>query len=458
MTRPYHGPPSDLSDDLLNDIVLFGCHSNTVEMWDAMTHHHLSLDHQTALKAYCEGDRLGALWESNRARYQPRGIEEVRRRASRRSRGTDESDIVKCFEVFSRDYHFSRFSDKKQNVEKLLVDWARYHAKHHTAARYGNTWKDYFRMVVQLDRQGNLSCDNLFRSALQRGPRGEGSAGNGCLALALPIYVFAREHDLHPGRLIRAFFHLSHAHEDALQAGHFLYRLFQNLDFYQGRGQLEVRSPIIREYYEQSLWRLEPAEFARCYPHNVLAPVTVIYALYAVQNSTSEEEVVSLTVSLGGDVDSTLALALMLHRLFEGADLKARGYTASSLRPILIIEPDHGETYGWLTPTGPVGRSRHEGGLADTTRGFPKACAVSRSLEEDFEDWYSQFVLYSRLREFSWPFFHRRGLQLCRRLKAEVGDRFVVQYVMSIEDPSCRRGGDQVIVVEEPSAGGEEQS
>ncbi|RME05932.1 MAG: hypothetical protein D6816_08295, partial [Bacteroidetes bacterium] len=152
---------------------------------------------------------------------------------------------------------------------------------------------------------------------------GSGSAGNGCLALVLPVYVFARKHNLQPRRLVKAFCQISHAHGEALRASNFLCHVFEVHDGVKESLPFEELPSALREYVGQSHWQLDPSGFVSRYPHNALAPEAVAYALYTVQNSKREEDVIALTVSLGGDVDSTLALALMLYKIVTRESLEA---------------------------------------------------------------------------------------------------------------------------------------
>ena len=61
---------------------------------------------------------------------------------------------------------------------------------------------------------------------------------------------------------------------------------------------------------------MPPEVFAQKYPNNVICCYTVTHALYGVFNARSGLGMITDVVSMGGDVDSVLALAMMLFRLF----------------------------------------------------------------------------------------------------------------------------------------------
>lgn len=79
----------------------------------------------------------------------------------------------------------------------------------------------------------------------------------------------------------------------------------------------------------------------------------------------------------------------------------------------------------------------HRGGnIADATSGFPAWCGVSKGLEADLAEWVVDFERNFEEPTFDWGAFHRRGIELARRLKAETGGRFEVEYHKCIEDPA----------------------
>ncbi len=277
---------------------------------------------EAALDAYKRGDRLGAPWEAGPARWTPTTLPEIESRAKAYPDGTDESDIVDCFQ------RFSAICAYDGDLENLLVSWVRFHEKHRRATCYGGTWRDYFRLVRALDQQGNLSVGRLSTLAAEIKPGG--SAGNGCLALALPVYDFARQYDLEAGALMQAFFKLSHTHPSALDAAKFLCALFDAPQRLMDRLEFDVGGEAITGFFKNREWDLSPEEFATRYPHNVLCPYTVVHALYAVIRSETEQDVICKVVSMRGDVDSVLALALMLFELVRSGQVEQEALTSCS--------------------------------------------------------------------------------------------------------------------------------
>lgn len=71
---------------------------------------------------------------------------------------------------------------------------------------------------------------------------------------------------------------------------------------------------------------------------------------------------------------------------------------------------------------------------------------LSAALHADFSKWVTEFEnapcvnpVFSACVRMNWAAFHKRGLGLARRLKAEVGEGFRVVYVKPMEDPNRRR-------------------
>ena len=110
--------------------------------------------------------------------------------------------------------------------------------------------------------------------------------------------------------------------------------------------------------------------------------------------------------------------------------------------------PDFGMgPYLWLIKNSTPDCSLVGGNIAST--GYwssePSLSHVSQELREDFDDWETQFELYSEFRRFRWELFHERGLILAQRLKNQVGDKFIVRYVKPFEDPNHKQGRTTII-------------
>lgn len=99
----------------------------------------------------------------------------------------------------------------------------------------------------------------------------------------------------------------------------------------------------------------------------------------------------------------------------------------------ITIMPDFGNgPYGWIKcaddESCAVG-----GNFVDAVCGFEGSeYTVSADLERDFAAWVWWFEIGCRHRDdraaFDWPEFHRQGLTLTIRLKAEIGDQARVMY------------------------------
>jgi hypothetical protein len=259
---------------------------------------------QKALDAYRRGDRLGAPWESNSSHWSPVSYEQILARENRYPRGTDESDIVDCFESFVSGYEYDG------DIDRLLVSWARFHDKHRRVTSYGGTHKNFFRVVRALDKAGNLTTKRLFELSAESKPGG--SLGNGCLALALSVYAYSKVIAHDSKELVQLFFKLSHAHEGALGCARYLCDLFEAVE--GGFDPLKVQPDcgVVNKFLANREWELPPEGFAKKYPHNVLCCITVIHVLYGVLNATSEVDLIERVVSMGGDSDSCLSLSLLL--------------------------------------------------------------------------------------------------------------------------------------------------
>ena len=104
----------------------------------------------------------------------------------------------------------------------------------------------------------------------------------------------------------------------------------------------------------------------------------------------------------------------------------------------LSIMADYGMgPYAWLNEN-PVEDPRLGPNIADMTSGFPEEWNGSKELEADFAEWMTQFERdsWDHFDSFPWEEFHRRGIELSRRLKLELGSEFWVRYVKAMEDPN----------------------
>jgi hypothetical protein len=103
------------------------------------------------------------------------------------------------------------------------------------------------------------------------------------------------------------------------------------------------------------------------------------------------------------------------------------------------IMPDFGNApYGWMKRPGQY-RCGVGPNMADSS-GWSGDHPISKELDADFSAWSLEFECNvnstgSGDRLFDWRNFHDRGLELARRLKAELGPQIKVRYEKPIEDP-----------------------
>ncbi len=114
-------------------------------------------------------------------------------------------------------------------------------------------------------------------------------------------------------------------------------------------------------------------------------------------------------------------------------------------RKIITVLADFGNgPYAWIKDSRDK-TSRVGACIADAVTGFPKSFKVSKALEKDFSDWIVYFENHHEDKKFNWAKFNSRGVELSRRLKAEVGGRYDVRYTKPYEDPD--HGIDETIVI-----------
>lgn len=115
-----------------------------------------------------------------------------------------------------------------------------------------------------------------------------------------------------------------------------------------------------------------------------------------------------------------------LARMFEAIPEMPRPILKDGERETICIMADFGMgPYAW----------ERDGNIADSITGFPKEYGVSIKLEADFSEWITDFERNSDKAGFNWKTFHERGIELARKLKAEIGERFDIEYCKCIEDP-----------------------
>jgi hypothetical protein len=109
--------------------------------------------------------------------------------------------------------------------------------------------------------------------------------------------------------------------------------------------------------------------------------------------------------------------------------------TVSKVR--YTIMPEHGGAYGWINRDGSDALGPNH---ADTSA-WGGDHAITDALHEAFAAWQTEFEgtpfeLDQVANSIDWRAFHERGMELTRRLKAELGTAAEVFYVKPLEDPN----------------------
>jgi ADP-ribosylglycohydrolase len=278
-------------------------------------------DHSVYIKAmelYKLGDIMGSVFEGGPVYYRRYRYDEIEGKCISGGFRTDESDIVDCFNNFVSDYRF-------RGELQLMLDWVVYHTKHRAYVKYGRTYREQFLIVGTLKGKDNLSLDRLFELSEDKN-----SYGNGCLALVYPVYHYAESLNLGMDgklKLVINFCRLTHAHSYAISA---VTLLCSVIDIAMKGGDIfdpEEHSDYSK-YYSQELKdslhdfltrdiNLEPEDFIKKYPNNIIALNTLFYALYSVKNAANMDEVVINVISFNGDADSVNAVAMMLWGIID---------------------------------------------------------------------------------------------------------------------------------------------
>jgi hypothetical protein len=105
---------------------------------------------------------------------------------------------------------------------------------------------------------------------------------------------------------------------------------------------------------------------------------------------------------------------------------------------IYTMLPEHGGAYGWIIKDGD--ETYGVGPNHACTTGWYGDHPISDELHQAFREWQTRFERdVAPWREepppFDWTWFHARGLELCRRLKQELGDAARIVYIKASEDP-----------------------
>jgi len=114
--------------------------------------------------------------------------------------------------------------------------------------------------------------------------------------------------------------------------------------------------------------------------------------------------------------------------------LHMRDGMKTTKRATLSIMADFGMSpYAWLREPN---RTRGIGyNIADSVSGLPNTYGVSKALQSELGKWAVTFEDNCDEPAFDWEGWNAQGLALTKRLKAEVGKSYHVQYHVPIEDP-----------------------
>ena len=117
----------------------------------------------------------------------------------------------------------------------------------------------------------------------------------------------------------------------------------------------------------------------------------------------------------------------------------------------LVVAAEFNGAYLWIKPS--CDRSSWVGlNVSDAQKSVPMGYGVSASLEADFRSWIEKWestvlprVEYEEIAPTSfWSEINDEGLVLARRLKAEIGERYEIEYHPPYEDPE--RGGNDALI------------
>jgi len=101
----------------------------------------------------------------------------------------------------------------------------------------------------------------------------------------------------------------------------------------------------------------------------------------------------------------------------------------------IVIYADYGMCpYAWRKKSSDM-TSYVGGNIADAYYGLSKVLGTSTELDKAFSAWIHLFNQPDAETTLDWNKFHYNGIELAQRLKAELGDRFEVEYYPPFEDP-----------------------
>lgn len=101
----------------------------------------------------------------------------------------------------------------------------------------------------------------------------------------------------------------------------------------------------------------------------------------------------------------------------------------------ITIMPDFGNG-PWAWEKDSTDETTYVGGCIASAEWMDGRYHVSGGLKKEFGEWVSRFENQCKDEGFDWTAFHRRGMELAKRLKQELGDRVKIVYAKPVEDPN----------------------
>ncbi|MFP4187569.1 MAG: ADP-ribosylglycohydrolase family protein [Acholeplasmataceae bacterium] len=248
-----------------------------------------------------------------------------------------------------RNKDFALFSESSTFTDDTVMTVAVAKAILETEAVYG-----YFRRGVSFDEEGirflkdrTIECmrllgrrypdrgyGGLFKNWLEDESMGPyQSYGNGAAMRISPVGTIARS-EAEAIRLARAVTSVTHDHEEGIKGAEAT--AIATYMARQGRSMDEIRARIERDYYDLSFTidGIRPT-----YEFNETCQETVPQAIECFLESTSFEDAIRLSVSLGGDTDTIAAIvggiAAMRYPIPKRLKQRAMTYLDQDLKAIV---------------------------------------------------------------------------------------------------------------------------
>jgi ADP-ribosylglycohydrolase len=249
--------------------------------------------YEQQIDAYRIGDGLGATEEGLKSDFSAKKMIALLNDTAKTElmKGTDESDILRCWQDFTHGNYSFHQNGSHEQVQDYVCEWMAYHQKNSRVTTYGRTWQDVFTLVKYLRAAGHrLDHEELVVLSKDRD-----SMGNGCLGMIFPMWVvWSSVHTVAPWKsYVQSFIEPTHAHNNALGSCYMLWSFFANSADWRALRGVE---------------NFNPTPEATCLAHGCLRA-----AMLCAKGAKNFEQVVRRASKLGGDVDSYLSLAFLMH-------------------------------------------------------------------------------------------------------------------------------------------------